>query len=206
MDYKTKILQWNYRGLKPNYNEIVLLLYLVKPSVFCLQETFLKPEDDINFKSFNMCNYIYTDGHKPSGGRSILIHSICPQREITLSTDLKAVAVSVTLNKEIAICSLYIPPNFTLHYQQLDSLLQQLPSPYLLVDNCNCHNILWDVNNGRGEIIEEFITNNNLCLMNDKSYTYLHPAAGSFSSLDLTLCHPSLSLHFDWSESFNRRS
>ena len=203
MDYKTKILQWNYRGLKPNYNEIVLLLYLVKPSVFCLQETFLKPEDDINFKSFNMYNYIYTDGHKPSGGRSILIHSSCPQREITLSTDLQAVAVSVTLNKEIAICSLYIPPNFTLHYQQLDSLLQQLPSPYLLVDNFNGHNILWDVNNGRGEIIEEFITNNNLCLMNDKSYTYLHLAAGSFSSLDLTLCHPSLILHFDRSESFN---
>ena len=33
--------------------------------------------------------------------------------------------------------------------------------------------------------------------MNDKSYTYLHPATGSFSS-DLSLCHPSLLLDFDW--------
>ena len=35
--------------------------------------------------------------------------------------------------------------------------------------------------------------------MNDKSYTYLHPATGHLSSLDLSLCHPSLFLDFDWS-------
>ena len=35
--------------------------------------------------------------------------------------------------------------------------------------------------------------------MNDKSYTYLHPATGTFSSLDLSLCHSSLLLDFDWS-------
>ena len=33
--------------------------------------------------------------------------------------------------------------------------------------------------------------------MNDKSY--LHPATGHLSSLDLSLCHPSLFLDFDWS-------
>ena len=50
MEYKSKIKQWNCRGLKPNYNEILLLLTLMKPSVFCLQETFLKPEDNISCK------------------------------------------------------------------------------------------------------------------------------------------------------------
>ena len=35
--------------------------------------------------------------------------------------------------------------------------------------------------------------------MIDKSYTYLHPATGTFSSIDLSLCHPSLLLDFDWS-------
>ena len=34
--------------------------------------------------------------------------------------------------------------------------------------------------------------------MNDKSHTYLHPATGKFSSLDLSICHPSLLLDFDW--------
>ena len=71
----------------------------------------------------------------------------------------------------------------------------------MLLGDFNGHNVLWgcNKNNTRGEIIENFITSNDLCLMNDKSYTYLHPATGTFSSLDLSLCHPSLLLHFDWS-------
>ena len=71
----------------------------------------------------------------------------------------------------------------------------------MLLGDFNGHNILWgcNKNNTRGEIIENFITTNDLCLMNDKSYTYLHPATGTFSSLDLSLCHPSLLLDFDWS-------
>ena len=80
-------------------------------------------------------------------------------------------------------------------------MLEQLPSPYLLLGDFNGHNVLWgcNKNNTRGEIIENFITTNDLCLMNDKSYTYLHLATGTFSSLDLSLCHPSLLLDFDWS-------
>ncbi|MEW8547866.1 MAG: endonuclease/exonuclease/phosphatase family protein, partial [Candidatus Thiodiazotropha sp.] len=165
MDFTNKIIQWNCRGLKPNYNEILLLLSLLRPNVFCLQETFLKPEDNIVFKGYNLYNYIYEDGHKPSGGSSILVNSTCPQREIKLSTNLQAVAVSVSLDKEITICSVYIPPNYALQSHQLDSLLQQLPSPYLILGDFNGHNMLWGCtkNNTRGEIIENFLTNNDLC-------------------------------------------
>ena len=35
--------------------------------------------------------------------------------------------------------------------------------------------------------------------MNDKSNTYLDSGKGTFSSLDLSLCHPSLYLDYDWS-------
>ena len=123
------------------------------------------------------------------------------QRELKLTTVLQAIAVSVSLDKEITICSFYIPPYFQLQSQTLDSLLEQLPPPYLLLGDFNGHNVLWgcNKNNPRGEIIENFITTNDLCLMNDKSYIYLHPATGSFSTLDLSLCHPSLLLDFDWS-------
>ena len=41
MDKKT-IIQWNCRGLRANYNEILILMSLFSPSVICLQETFLK--------------------------------------------------------------------------------------------------------------------------------------------------------------------
>ena len=39
---KKSIIQWNCRGLKANYNEILILMSLFSPSVICLQETFLK--------------------------------------------------------------------------------------------------------------------------------------------------------------------
>ena len=44
--------------------------------------------------------------------------------------------------------------------------------------------------NEKGRIIEDFITKHDLILLNDKSSTYLHPATGSYSSLDLTICSP----------------
>ena len=49
---------------------------------------------------------------RASSGSSIIVHSSCPQREIKLKTYLQAVAVSVTLEKEITLCYVYIPPSF----------------------------------------------------------------------------------------------
>ena len=201
MNFKHSIIQWNCRGLKPKFEEISLLITSQKPSIFCLQETFLKPEDKLTFKGFTSYNYIHTDCQRASGGSTILIKNSCPQRKITLNTELQASAVSVSLDKEITICSVYIPPSFTLKSDHLNSLLQQLPSPYLILGDMNGHNVLWgnESNDARGELLEDFITKNDICLMNDKSYTYIHPTTHSFTSIDLSLCHPSLFLDFNWS-------
>ena len=201
MGSKYKIIQWNCRGVKPRFEELLLLLSLLRPSVFCLQETFLKPNDTFTFKGFNVYNHIHLDCLRASGGSSLLVHSSLPQRQIKLKTDLQAVAVSITLDKEITLCSIYIPPSYSLRSEQLTSLLQQLPSPCMLVGDFNGHNVLWGSNDNdpRGELIEDFITENNICLMNDKSNTYLDSGKGTFSSLDLSLCHPSLYLDYEWS-------
>ena len=157
---KQRIIQWNCRGIRPRNEELLLLLTLLRPSVFCLQETYLKPEDTFTFKSFNTYNYIHSDCLRASGGSSIFVHSSCPQREIKLKTDLQAVAVSVTLEKEITLCSIYIPPSFALRPIHLNSLLQQLPSPFILLGDFNGHNVLWGSkdNDPRGDLIEDFIT------------------------------------------------
>ena len=62
-----------------------------------------------------------------------------------------------TLDKEITISSIYIPPSFSLKTEHLDSLLKHLPSPYLLLGDFNGHNILRGnkKNNSRGELIEK---------------------------------------------------
>ena len=155
--------------LKPNYNEVSLLISKYNPSVFCFQETFFKPDDNISLRGFNIYNYVHNDCLRPSGGASIFVKSSFPQRKIDLQTELQATAVSVTLDREITICSVYIPPSFSLNSQHLDNLLQQLPSPYILLGDFNGHNILWggQNNDSRGELIENFITKNDICIMND---------------------------------------
>ena len=67
---------------------------------------------------------------------------------------------------------------FAFNSQHLDNLLQQLPSPYILLGDFNGHNILLGGQNNasRGELIENFITKNDICIMNDTSYTYHSPS------------------------------
>ena len=130
MGSKHKIIQWNCRSLRPRYEELILFLTLLRHAVFCLQETYLKAEDVFTSRGFNTYNHIHSNCWRASGGSSIFVHSSCPQREIKLNTDLQAVAVSVTLEKEITLCSVYIPPSFALRSEHLNPLLQQLLSPY----------------------------------------------------------------------------
>ena len=45
----------------------------------------------------------------------------------------------------------------------------------MLLGDFNGHNVLWGSNDNdhRGDLIEDFITKNDICLMNDKSNTFL---------------------------------
>ena len=104
------------------------------PSVFCFQETFLKPDDNTK----RLCNFVHTDCLRPSGGASIFVKSSFPQRKIDLQTELQqATAISVTLDREISICSVYIPQSFSLNSQPLDNLMQKLPSLYIILGEFN---------------------------------------------------------------------
>jgi hypothetical protein len=65
----------------------------------------------------------------------------------------------------------------------------------------NSHSSLWGCSstNVKGLEIENFLLQSNLCLLSDKTCTYLHPATDSRSSLDLAFCDPSLFLNYTWS-------
>ena len=197
---KKSIIQWNCRGLKANYNEILILTTLLSPTVFCLQETFLK-NTDINFKNYSLYNHIATENQKASGGSSILVKSNVPHRQIDINSNLQAVAVNVTLSKSITICSLYLPPHCKFSKHDLENLINQLPRPYLLLGDFNSHSKLWGCldTNDKGEIIENFIAENDLCLFNDKQPTYLHSPTRNYFALDLSICSPNIYLDFDWS-------
>ena len=195
-----KLIQWNCRGLKANFNELLLLLTGLCPSIICLQETFLKPTDDLNIRGYTLYNHIHQAGDRASGGSSIVVNNSVPQSQIHLNTNIQAVAVKVTLHKTIHVCSIYLPPGDRFNIAELEHLIAQLPKPFIIMGDFNSHSNVWGCRDTdqKGRIIEDVINRNNLLLYNNKSYTYLHPGSGTYSAIDLTLADASIFLDYSW--------
>ena len=45
-------------------------------------------------------------------------------------------------------------------------------------------------NQQKSKDLEKAINTNNICILNNKSNTYLYPFTGSYSAIDITLCDP----------------
>jgi len=199
---KASALQWNCRGLRPNYIEIKSLLADHIPSVVCLQETRLKDSDKISFKGYDMYNKTAVSpiDNRAIGGASVLVKRGVPHSVIHLNTNLQAVAVKVTLHRTLTICSIYIPPKYKLRLDEMDNLASQLPTPFLFLGDFNAHSDLWGCvdSNRLGGVVELFLDRSDSCFLNDGSITYIHPATGSPSAIDLSLCSPSIFMDFLW--------
>ena len=196
----TNIIQWNCRGLKINLLELTLLVQSFLPIAFCLQETHLKESDNVSLKGYNMYSTFSKVDERAAGGSSIFVKDNVIHSTVQLTTDLQAVAIRLSLDKTITLCSIYIPPNSIIDKAKPKNLTDQLPSPFILMGDFNAHNPLWGskTHNAKGKIIEDFVSQEGLCIFNDGSNTYLHPGNGSYSSIDITICDPSLLLDYSW--------
>ena len=198
-----EIIQWNCRGLKANRQEVELLIQKYNPSVLLLQETKVPINSTISsFKGFNTFLKIGTIDNegRAHGGSMILVKNSLAKSEIPLTTNLQAVACRVSLSHDISLCSIYVPPHQSLAISELENVIQQLKSPFILCGDFNAHSPLWGGSNidSKGKIIEKLLEQSNICLWNDDSATYLHPALGSFSSIDLSMCSPGIFLNYQW--------
>ena len=92
-----------------------------------------------------------------------------PYSECTRNTTLQAKAVTISTSKTITICSLYLPPSENLNIVLLTRLIDQLPTPFVMCGDFNIYSIIWgcDKNKSRGGKIDDFITDNNISLLND---------------------------------------
>ena len=120
--------------------------------------------------------------------------------EVHLNTPLQAVAVRVTLNKVITLCSIYLPLLDHVAKTDLINLIGQLPSLFVLLGDLNGHSSVWgnESYNSREQMLEDLFSKMELCILNDGSATYIHPATSSTSALDLSICGPSLVIDYEW--------
>ena len=148
-----------------------------------------------NYKSY--CKIPNPD--QAFGGVALVVKKPYPQRAVELKTDLQAVAVRVTINNPVTLCSLYLPPRESVTYKQLTSLVEQLPTPYILLGDFNAHSTVWGSRktSRRGRTIERLLDKKSLCLFNNGTPTFLC-RSGRRSALDLTICHPTIFAEYDW--------
>ena len=69
-----------------------------------------------------------------------------------------------------------------------------------LLGDFSSHSLVWghESYNSRGQMLEDLFSEMDLCILNDGLSTYIHPANGSTSALDLSICGPSLVLDYEW--------
>ena len=84
-------------------------------------------------------------------------------------------AVTLSVHNTLALGSIYLPPRYALDKLELDNLLNQLPTPFILLGDTNTHSTIWGHydTNDKGNKLEKFIEDNDLCLWKDNSLTYI---------------------------------
>lgn len=200
MDFK--VLQWNIRSYHARLPYLNQLIYDQSPSVICLQETHLRPDARLALGGFSQSIARNERVCGGGGGVAVLVKSSVPHTLFQLSSSLEIAATQVyNTGKPLTICSLYLPPSLPLPILQteLSSLLVQLPRPFLICTDANAHHPAWGSVNSdsRGTYIQQWLTENNLHLLNTSEPTYLRHN-GTFSCIDLSIASDDIALSISW--------
>lgn len=193
------IIQWICRGIHNKKGELNLIISEFNPVVMAFQETHTTPHKLPKISHYQIHHKPFPH-NKACGGVAIAVRDGYFSEQILLNTSLQAIAVKVSYPRKFTICSLYLP-NQKWTQAQLQSLIQELPPPFLLLGDFNSHNPLWGATSidSHGKIIEKILGEENLVLLNIGDPTYIDDTHGTYSALDLAISSPTLAPTFNWS-------
>ena len=173
-----------------------------QPICFALQETYLKRHDKVTFHSYSCFRKDFHHSEQATGDIAHISNDDL-HTSIVLNTNIQAVAIQIHIRQLIATCTIYLQPNYLLQQHDLNDLTVQLPIPFIILGDFNAHNPLWGSpdTNHRGQIIEDFIAGNCLCILNNGDNTYFHEPSRTFHAIDLIICSPIIFPYFIFSVS-----
>ena len=137
-----EIVQWNIRGYRANYEEVKEICQR-KPAIICLQECMLGSYIPNFPRGYASDILSLNDDPLPGDGLVTLIRADVPYCKILLNTELQARAFRIKLKKEITICNIYINPNRNTSYISILDLINQLPTPFILMGDMNARDQRW---------------------------------------------------------------
>ena len=155
----------------------------------CLQETLLGDASWQPSHKFKLEKSPHIGGEQ-NRGVAIILHASLQYSRIRLDTILEAVAVTVTLDRQYTICSLYLSPNANINKEEVRDLIHQLPRPYLLMGDFNAKHPAWDLENppdARGRMIQSLMVEESIGLLNQGRPTHHYVQTNSLSAIDLCL-------------------
>ncbi|GBN51919.1 putative RNA-directed DNA polymerase from transposon X-element [Araneus ventricosus] len=151
-------VSWNCHGFRNKSSELKDIINSYKPACIALQETYIKDNDTVNIRDYSIFSNTSSSA-RASGGVALAVANDIPSTCLNLNTNLQADAVRMHIKSLITICSLYLPPHQTIHQTELNNLISQLPSPFLILGDLNSHSPLWGGTemNSRGRQIEQLL-------------------------------------------------
>ena len=196
------IIQWNCEGVNPKKGELEKMATDEDPICIVAQELKLPYNGTCNlprYKTF-LKNLPVPDGGNAHGGVAVFVRKGVSAYQIDLTTRLQAVAVSVKFKKRITVCSIYLPPGEIIHKHQLETLIDQLPRPFLLLGDFNARSKLWYDTTycGRGKMIEKLIEEGDFFFLDKNHHTHFSRRHKTFSHIDMSICSIDLIDAFTW--------
>ena len=132
--------------------------------------------------------------------RHIYIHKSIPFKTVNNDSSDEYQQVDIYLNKYVLSVVNFYNPCSRLFECKLQTLLQQCNKKIFLCGDFNSHNTLWGsiLTDKNGEIVEDFLVNNELMILNDGSPTRLNPHSGNMSCLDLSFVSKEIGIRCMW--------
>lgn len=196
---KHQILSWNCNSFYNKHEQIKLLVNEFNPSIMCFQEIRINQGESLKLRGYSS---VLKANSSRQGGVGLLIKDGIIYDEIKLKTELQVAAARIHLGKSITVASLYSSNSSNLTLKALNDLKKQLPRPCIINGDFNAHDPSWDSTHdrdNRGHIVQQFIDQNNMVLLNTGKFTRMPTVAGQRPSvIDLSICDPEIGHLLDW--------
>lgn len=197
MDHLASILQWNCQSINNKKSDLLHLINVYKPVIIALQETWIKPNS-----IFNVSHYfpLREDRSDSYGGVALLVNDSVSFQHIPITHSVNMSIIAASINN-ICFVSLYIPHPTSSVYNELDTIISQLPKPIFIMGDFNAQHQAWGSAKSScyGSRILDFSELNNFCILNTGLPTRRTLPHEGDSAPDLTICSPNLASTLTWS-------
>ena len=192
------VFQWNCHHIKTHMDEFKqhLAENSTKYDVLCLQETFLKENQQFSIPDYQVVRHDRID--RSGGGLVTLIRNSINYTEIPGPPGIECIVVKIkTSTNYLTVANVYLPPKQAVYRNNLIDLFQPRT---VIVGDLNSKSKMWgsDHSDTRGRIIEDLLEDCHFCCVNDGQPTYTH-FDGSRSHLDICLVPDAFGARVNWS-------